>query len=362
MKKLLRVLLVLFVVSFLFNGVNFARAETEREEGDGVIYSVYDGFTLLCERWDVIEGDEYLSYDFKLYKIVSVDRATRTAQATFVRQEKKPEVRRSKAPSQITTPQKTIGMYITHNDESYIPTDGVSSIYGAGGIHDVAKEIQWRMKNRGINVILDEALHIPHDGYAYTRSSATAKKLLNEHSLDAIFDIHRDGASRSSYVTQYSGQEKCHVRLVVGKSSTNYNTTYEFAMYLLSVGQEMYPWLFKDIYLASGHYNQGLSPKALLFEMGCHLVEKELVIASVPALVAVIDTALYSTTIDPDDGKLTINGNATDGAVTINEYFSEDNLRDKDSSMLIIAFIFLAISGSVLLSGVIYTFLPRKKI
>ena len=46
--------------------------------------------------------------------------------------------------------------------------------------------------------------------------------------------------------------------------------------------------LFLDIYLANGNYNQYLTNNSLLFEMGSHLVEKNLVIKTIPKLAEVI--------------------------------------------------------------------------
>ena len=68
----------------------------------------------------------------------------------------------------------------------------------------------------------------------------------------------------------------------------------QFAMYLMSVAEEYCPWLFLDIYYAKGHYNQALTNKGLLFEMGTYLGEKELVLETVPQLANVIDKTLFS--------------------------------------------------------------------
>lgn len=344
MKKFISFLCLLIAVVFITeSGITVLAIENEKE-----LYIVYDGFEVICELTDVEVGDEYLSYDFKLYRIIDVDKENHIAQATFVEQIKKPKITRSQEPSNIGAVIKNIGLYMTHNDESYVPTDGTSSVYGAGGIHDVAKSFKASLVNRGINVIMDETLHIPHDSYAYSRSAVTAKALLAKHNLNAIFDVHRDGVSRSFYVTKYKGEEKCHVRMVVGKASSNYSTTFEFAKCLMTVGQELYPWLFSDIFIAQGHYNQALSGKAMLFEMGTYLVEKELVKASMPALANVIDVALFGTVIDTETGELTINGNQTETTTTIDEFFEQtENTADSGGG-------FWRVAGIMILSFAIF--------
>ena len=329
MKKIISIVMLIALSVIIFPNVRVYATEEI-----GVKYAVYDGFDLICELTDVEVDDEYVSKDFKLYRIVDVDPVHLVAQAVFARQLERPRVTRSNEPSNIGAVVKNIGLYMTHNDESYVPTDGTESVYGAGGIHDVAKSFKAALEKKGINVVLDETLHIPHNSSAYSRSSVTAKKLLDENDLNAIFDVHRDGASRSFYVTKYNGQEKCHVRMVVGKASSNYKTTLEFATYLMAVGQEMYPWLFSDIYLAKGHYNQGLSTKALLFEMGSHLVEKELVEESLPALADVINTTLFGTVVDNNEGNLTINGNETPTSTTVDQHFKDlEKIKEKTHSL-----------------------------
>lgn len=187
-----------------------------------------------------------------------------------------------------------IGLYMSHNDESYISGDGYDSVYGKGGIHDITKQLASELSNKNISVIVDETLHLPHDKYAYSRSNVTATNLLNKNKLDAIFDIHRDGTSRGYYITKdQNGKERCMVRMVIGKANPNYEANKGFALYLMSVAKIYCPWLFVDIYMATGHYNQSLKENMVLFEMGCHLVEKDLVKQTVPELANVISTALF---------------------------------------------------------------------
>lgn len=277
---------------------------------------------LIAEKQSVNVGDSILTKDFVKYKIVELDENQHIAFAEFEEKVRRPNVNISFSPSQITQENPTICLYMTHNDESYITGDGYDSVYGAGGIHDIAKSLQTNLEYQGITTHIDETLHIPHDIYAYSRSSKTANNLINTFNPDAIFDIHRDGASRSTYVKNVDGVERCKIRIVVGKASNNFKIAEQFALYLLSVAEEVCDWLFLDIYYASGHYNQGLYSKALLFEMGSHLVEKSLVLKSVPELAKVINTALFNTTVDAENN-LTINGENTEESPIINEVLEE---------------------------------------
>ncbi len=287
-------------------------ADEGNDNAEVQVYKIFDeAGNLLFERLGVVEGDEYLTRDFRKYRVVSVNDDNHLGKAQFVEYVPKPEVTIDYSPRKINVGGASVGLYMSHNDESYVPTDGTESVYGKGGIHDIARALQVSISNNGVTAYLDETLHIPHDSKAYSRSSVTANKLIKQHSPNALFDIHRDGSSRSSYVKKINGVERCKVRIVVGKASNNFKNAEKLAMYLLSVGEQMYDWLFLDIFYASGHYNQGLADKMLLFEMGSHMVEKELVLASVQPLADVITTALFNTTVNNNTGELTINGAVT---------------------------------------------------
>lgn len=322
LKKIsLIILLILMCQMFLVdNNVVFANDEFIIDGNNVEMYKIYDEeFNLLFEREDPIVGDNYLSKDFKFYEVVYIDDNNKTGLAKFIEDKSPPDVKKSYLPAPIKIEDRRICMYMTHNDESYVPSDGVDSIYGNGGIKDVALAFKSELEKYMIDVYFDDTLHIPHDTSAYSRSQKTAKKLMDEYSPDALFDIHRDGTSRKFYVSNVDGVERGRVRMVIGKANPNMKLNEEFATYLMAVGNEMYPWLFTDIYYASGHYNQALGSKAILFEMGSHLVEKELMLDSMKELAEVVTTALYKTTVNSNTGDLTVNGTENDEEIIVND-------------------------------------------
>ena len=302
MKKMfvLGLLLAIGVLAFLPK-TNFVSALTIPE----INYVVYDEQdNKLFERVGVVVGDVYIDKYFSKYEVYLVDEINHIAKARFVEKLQKPNITKKSMTNIATNADKKIGLYLTHNDESYLIGDGYDSIYGQGGIHDVCNELAYRLTQKGIHVFLDETLHIPHDYYAYSRSKPTAQKLLSNN-LNAIFDIHRDGASRSTYAKTTDGVEHSTVRIVVGQANPYKQQNLQFALYLMSVAETVCPWLFLDIFYASGHYNQDLFEKALLFEMGTYTIEKDLVMETVPYLAEVINTTLFNTTVD-EEGDLTI--------------------------------------------------------
>jgi hypothetical protein len=85
-----------------------------------------------------------------------------------------------------------IGIYMTHTDESYVPTEGTASKTGRGGILKVGSRFAEILKNKGLDVVISQNKHDPHDGNAYHRSRKTAVQLL-KNNPDVLFDVHRDG-------------------------------------------------------------------------------------------------------------------------------------------------------------------------
>jgi len=340
---------VFIILSFICPAKVFADSNRLDSDNNYVIYDELGNY--LFEKSEVNIGDNYISREYKKYEIIEINDELMQGKAKFLYVIDKPKVDIDNTAKPITTSDKTICLYMTHNDESYVPTDGVESVYGEGGIHDVAKRLANSLRLKGISVYIDETLHIPHDSLAYTRSGKTAKKLLQDYSPNAIFDIHRDGTSRAYYINKHNGVETSMVRIVVGKGNTNMNINEQFAIYLMTIADEIEPGLIKDIYYAKGHYNQNLSPKSVLFEMGCHLMEKDLVYESADRLSNVINTALFNTTVDEESGDLTVNSTPTPSAPLVDSVL-DNMLEDKNNMTINGGFINLVV-WLIVLSGLV---------
>lgn len=255
------------------------------------------------------EGDEYIAGDNVLYRIATVNSGNAIAekigeepmpdvswldvgeaQAVFASDETTQAVS-----AKANADKRLIALYVTHSDESYIPSDGSQSINGQGGIYDVAREFRDALQKLGVDVILDESTHLPHDSGAYRRSRQTAERLLQKQP-DAIIDIHRDGIpDESEYARTINGEEASRVRLLVGRSNQNSSVNREFAKQLKAVADKQYPGLVKDIFIGKGNYNQDLAPHAILLEFGTHTISKERVLNSTDMMAQVMSTALYGT-------------------------------------------------------------------
>ena len=330
------------------------------------IYVYNDSGELLIEKSGVEVGDEFLDENFERWTIYFVD--NNTALAKKIEKEVVPKIKIKNSQTKSGENNKKICLYMTHNDESYVPSDGYDSIYGAGGIHDVAKDLKSHLEELGISVFLDETLHIPHNSSAYTRSKLTATNLQTNYHPSALFDIHRDGVAKSVYISQNETTPISKIRIVVGKGNSSFEQNYAFAKEIFSVGQALYPWLFLDIYCGKGTYNQNLQDHALLFEMGTYLIEKEYVYEATPYLANVINTVLFKTQ-DEANGDIvideeTINDLEEDYAnrnnLIENKEISQQNTKNSQNLSIFISIII--ISGIVTGSSLLIIVLKTKKI
>lgn len=263
-----------------------------------IVYDAEDLSKVLFMKGDKISvSDQYISADNKLYVIDEVNEEEKTGKAKFIENVKMPvyNITKKNNTTEVNAAQdKRIGLYHTHNDECYDSADGTDSVYGKGGIHDVGAQLKSNLETLGIEVFYSEALHLPHDSGAYSRSLSTANELL-ANNLDAIFDIHRDATPRSEYITSVNGEEMSKVRMVIGSANANSEVNKEFALSIKAYADNVYPGLIKDIYIGKGNYNQQLFERSLLFEFGTNLIEKDLVLKSTYPLAKTIDVVLFGT-------------------------------------------------------------------
>lgn len=183
-----------------------------------------------------------------------------------------------------------VGIYHTHNAESYRPTSGVE-FKDRGDIYEVGRALKEEFEKRGFTVEWSENSHLPHDGQAYLRSRRTASQISRKRPT-TIIDVHRDAIPRpEEYRTEVNGTPLTQVRLVVGRQNQNREANLEYAKQIKAIADEKYPGLIKGIYHARGNYNQDLGPRMMLLEFGSHVTGLEEALRSVPMMAEVIAAA-----------------------------------------------------------------------
>lgn len=183
-----------------------------------------------------------------------------------------------------------VGIYHTHNAESYEPTSG-TAFKDEGDIYQVGRALADALKSRGHTVTWNSASHLPHDGQAYLRSRRTAIRISRERPV-TILDIHRDAVpDPDEYLATVNGEQMSRVRLVVGRQNQNREANLEYAKRIKAIADERYPGLILGIFNARGNYNQDLGPRMMLLEFGTHVTSLEQALRSVEPMAEVIAAA-----------------------------------------------------------------------
>ena len=185
---------------------------------------------------------------------------------------------------------KSIGIYHTHNAESYVPTSGVDSEAQGGDILEVGRVMAESLREQGYEVHWSDNSHLPHDGQAYARSRRTVMELIKQQPATLI-DIHRDATPPEVYQVEIDGKPASKVRIVVGRQNQNREATMEYAKRIKAIADEKFPGIIEGIFDARGNYNQDIGPRVILLEFGTHTIPLDLAKQSAQFFAQIIPAA-----------------------------------------------------------------------
>jgi len=169
-----------------------------------------------------------------------------------------------------------IGIYNTHNAETYVPTDGKDKLEGKNaGVVKVAETLATTLeKNYGLATVRSDVIHdYPSFARSYGNSELTAKNMLEKYpSLVALVDVHRDAGMTRRETIKINGRDSAKLLFIVGSNTRlehpKWRDNLEFATLLHGKLEELYPGLSKGVRVQDGRYNQHLHPRAILLEVG----------------------------------------------------------------------------------------------
>lgn len=166
-------------------------------------------------------------------------------------------------------------IYHTHATESYQPlSDGnFHSIEETGTVREVGKVLKSALEARGISVIHDKTLHdSPSYNKSYSRSLETIEAILKANpSIEVVIDLHRDAASYTGNIGHtflVDGKTAAQFKLVVGKGNENATELLAFANRMNQKANALYPGFSRGIIEKDYKFNQSISDRCLLLEMG----------------------------------------------------------------------------------------------
>jgi len=171
-----------------------------------------------------------------------------------------------------------VGIYNTHNSESYAGDGGPERRQGENGdVVMVGETLKKALEQNGIGAVHSSQIHDAVDFMkAYGQSVKTATQMTKDYpSMKVLIDVHRDGlplgVPKSSITVK--GQRLCRVMVVIGKKNSHWQKNEALAKELMALGEKKYPGLFLPniSYADDARYNQHLSDGGLLLEFGSQL-------------------------------------------------------------------------------------------
>jgi len=250
-------------------GVPAVRAEAELGPGSWFTLQDRDANVICYTGYRLDVGDEYIDGDNRLWRVSEV--VGHTAVADYVRtldlSSAVADFQSLAAGPWAQQVSRKVGIYHTHSDESYVPTEGTESDpSGHGGVYNVGAALGGSLQDNGLEAVQSSASHLPHDSGAYDRSRRTASSLMR--GAAAVFDVHRDSAPAEAYLGRVGRREVTQVLIVVGRANPQAEANMEFAKAIKAAADRQAPGLIRGILTTGGKFNQDLSPRALLFEFG----------------------------------------------------------------------------------------------
>jgi stage II sporulation protein P len=179
------------------------------------------------------------------------------------------------SPSDADYTKPVVIIYHTHATESYQPvTEGnFHSLEAYGTVREVGHELAKALEAQGIQVNHDTTVHdSPSYNQSYTRSLETIKELMGSNGSNVyLIDLHRDAAAYIGNVaitTSVKNDTIAKFSLVVGTGNPNAAALRQFADQVIATAEEIYPGFGGRVIEKQYKFNQYMSDRHLLLEVG----------------------------------------------------------------------------------------------
>ncbi|MGM9928612.1 MAG: stage II sporulation protein P [Bacillus sp. (in: firmicutes)] len=188
--------------------------------------------------------------------------------------------------SETTGGRKVVFIYHTHNRESFLPyLKGVTDINAAShseiNITKVGERLQKSLEERGIGADVDTTDimdRLVKKGLKYSKSYQESRAVIQEAMTDNkemayLIDIHRDSKRKKDTTVTIDGKEYAKLAFIVGGNNAEYQKNYALAEKIHKALVKQFPGISRGVFKQggakhNGKYNQDLSEKAMLLEVG----------------------------------------------------------------------------------------------
>ncbi|MDP4083685.1 MAG: stage II sporulation protein P [Bacillota bacterium] len=191
-------------------------------------------------------------------------------------------------PAETTNGKKVVYIYHSHSWESYLPLlqqvqspNDATSSNNTVNIVGVGDQLAMDLESKGIGtehstVNAAEKLHArgwnANNAYQYSRG-IVQEAMASNHDLKFFFDIHRDSSRRDKTTVSINNKSYARLDFIVGEGNPNFKQNLELAKELHAAVEKKYPGLSRGVFskdqsMGNGVYNQDLSPRDILIEVG----------------------------------------------------------------------------------------------
>ena len=174
-------------------------------------------------------------------------------------------------------------IYHTHTTEAYNsleeilpydPTEYGKTLNEQYNILNVGNILEENLKNKGFNIIhLENYNDLEGIHGAYDRSYDALQSTLQSSSTDIqlVFDVHRDAYMEHAdeeNIIQINNEKVAKIRFVIAIGHDGWENNLKWAIELQKKADELYPGLFKPMYIYDRNFNQSATKYATLIEVG----------------------------------------------------------------------------------------------
>ena len=187
--------------------------------------------------------------------------------------EKQQETAKSEAVSKKSGKPRVL-IYHTHATESYLPASSGNyhTVKEENTVRDAGTVLAEVLEENGIGVVHDKTLHDnPSYNESYSRSYETVKALLKKYpTIECIIDLHRDATAEevAGPVQTVKGTSSAVYSYVLSNTTETYEENKAFLAKLNSIADSSFDGYTGNILERPYWYNQELSGKSILIEMG----------------------------------------------------------------------------------------------
>ncbi|MFC4076759.1 stage II sporulation protein P [Salinithrix halophila] len=190
----------------------------------------------------------------------------------------KPEKKEKKTPRRMSGKERVF-IYHTHFTESYLPelknTDHPNRAYdNRNNITKVGERLGESLERLGLGTKVYTGGFKAGWNQLYRASRAKAAAAMKENKdITYLIDLHRDSQRRGKTTKEIGGKNYSRIAFVIGTGNPHWEENERFARQLHKKLDELYPGLSKGVFrktpmMGNGEYNQSLSKKGILVEIG----------------------------------------------------------------------------------------------